>query len=221
MEAERFGIVFNSLLQDINLPVMAFNCLKAAMSVGFVCIAKTVSAMPAVHTVLVSIYAGTIGTLGSLGAGTLSGLTALTTSAGTFGAFLTTNVVTPMMPFIMPFIGTVARDEAFKAFKPANNTTDNTFDVETEKAKREVNKQISNLVEEKVPGTGNWMQVFLKNFSIREIWNCIRDFLIFITTVCGMCCNICKFKKHKVLTIPPPQERRNRRHQRNCRQKRG
>ena len=34
MEAERCGILFNSLLQEINLPVMAFNCLKAAVSVG-------------------------------------------------------------------------------------------------------------------------------------------------------------------------------------------
>jgi hypothetical protein len=110
--------------------------------------------------------------------------------------------------------------KASKAFKQANTTTtDYTVDIDAEKAKREVNKQIANLAEEKVPGTGNLMQVFLKNFSIREIWNCIRDFLIYIITICRdfliciiticgnmLCCNMRKTEKQEVLTIPPPKE---------------
>lgn len=208
--AQRFDVVLDEFIQDLNIPVMAFNCLKTAVSVGLLYMTNTVSAMPAVYTVLVSIYTGTMGTLWSLGAGSLSGLTWLSTSAGTFGTGVVTNIVTPLVGFIKPYVAKVVIDEASKAFKPVNATEfKHTTDAETEKAQREVNKQIANLAEEKVPGTGNYMQLFLKNFSIREIWNCIRDFLFcIIPFLCKMlCCNICKFKKQKA--IIPPKEKGN------------
>jgi hypothetical protein len=107
---------------------------------------------------------------------------------------------------MVPFITQLLPDEASKAFKQANTTTDNTytFDVEAEKAKREVNQQIANLAEETVTGTGNWMQVFLQIFPIPKIVSIVWSFLIFITTVCG--CNMRKTEKQEVLTIPLPKE---------------
>ena len=193
--AEGCGIIFNSLLQEINLPVMAFNCLKAAMSVGFVYMVNTVTTMPAV---LLSIYAGTIGTLGSLGAGALSGLTALTTSVGTFGAGVATKVITPMMTFIASFIGTVARDEAYKAYdqtKTNKTVTDNaqTVDVEVEKAKKSMFRQFANFCEEKCPGSGEFVFLVL----------CTIPSAIF-KKLFNMCCNSEKNKKEAPTKIDPP-----------------
>ena len=206
--AQRFDVVLDEFIQDLNIPVMAFNCLKTAVMVF---LANTVSAMPAVYTVLVSFYTGIMGTLWSVGAGSFSDLTWLSTSAGTFVTGVVTNIVTPLVGFIKPYVAKVVIDEASKAFKPVNATEfKHTTDAETEKAQREVNKQIANLAEEKVPGTGNYMQLFLKNFSIREIWEYFWKFIICIGAFCKMlCCNICKFKKQKVLTIIPPKEKGN------------
>jgi hypothetical protein len=97
------------------------------------------------------------GVFGPLATGAVSGLSGLV--AGTAGVL--TKVGTQIMTHISPFLGTVARDEAYKAYNQTKNITNNdnthTVDVEYEKVQRELIKQIANEAEKKYAGSGNWV----------------------------------------------------------------
>jgi hypothetical protein len=131
------------------------------------------------------------GAIGSLATGALSGLSGLFTATGG----VLTKVGTPIMTSIASYLGPMARDEAYKSYHQTKNktTTDNTHtvDVEAEKAKREMYRQIANWSEEKFPGSGNWIYWILSSIPA-------------IANLCTMCCKSFKTKKEVLTEINPP-----------------
>jgi len=103
------------------------------------------------------------GVFGPLATGAVSSLSGLV--AGTAGVL--TKVGTQIMTNISPFLGTVARDEAYKAYNQTKNITNNdnthTVDVEYEKVQRELIKQIANEAEKKYAGSGDWIYFILSS----------------------------------------------------------
>jgi hypothetical protein len=124
--------------------------------------------------------------------GATSGLYGLVTDA--WGA--AKNVGTPIMTYITPFLGTVARDEAFKAYNQTKNITvdhANTVDVEAEKAKKELIRQIAEFSESKIPGTYYFVYWFLSFFPTA-----------ILTKICNMCLNSCNNKGESRTKVNPP-----------------
>ena len=124
--------------------------------------------------------------------GTTSGLYELVTTA--WGAVK--DVGTPIMTHIAPFLGTVARDEAFKAYNQTKNITvdhANTVDVEAEKAKKELIRQIAEFSESKIPGTYYFVYWFLSFFSTS-----------ILTKICNMCLNSCNNKGESRTKVNTP-----------------
>jgi hypothetical protein len=132
------------------------------------------------------------GVFGPLATGAVSGLSGLV--AGTAGVL--TKVGTQIMTHFSPFLGTVARDEAFKAYNQTKNITvdhANTVDVEAEKAKKELIRQIAEFSESKIPGTYYFVYCFLSFFSTA-----------ILTKICNMCLNSCNNKGEAPTEVKPP-----------------
>jgi hypothetical protein len=132
------------------------------------------------------------GVFGPLATGAVSGLSGLV--AGTAGVL--TKVGTQIMTNISPFLGTVARDEAFKAYNQTKNITvdhANTADVETEKAKKRMFMQIANFCDYYVPGCYDFVFFILMSIPgviFKTLWN--------------KCCNSEQNKDEAPTEVKPP-----------------
>lgn len=132
------------------------------------------------------------GVFGPLATGAVSGLSGLV--AGTAGVL--TKVGTQIMTHISPFLGTVARDEAYKAYNQTKNITvdhANTVDVEAEKAKKRMFMQIANFCDYYVPGSYDFVFFILMSIPgviFKTLWN--------------KCCNSEQNKDEAPTEVNPP-----------------
>ena len=132
------------------------------------------------------------GVFGPLATGALSNLSGLV--AGTAGVL--TQVGTQIMTHISPFLGTVARDEAYKAYNQTKNIPvdhANTVDVETEKAKKRMFMQIANFCDHYVPGSYDFVFFILMSIPgviFKTLWN--------------KCCNCEQNKDEAPNKVNPP-----------------
>jgi hypothetical protein len=141
---------------------------------------------------IVSWLTGALSSVATTATGALSGLSGLV--AGTTGVL--TKAGTQIMTYISPFLGTVARDEAYKAYNQTKNITvdhANTVDVEAEKAKKELIRQIAEFSESKIPGTYYFVYWFLSFFPTA-----------ILTKICNMCLNSCNNKGESRTKVNPP-----------------
>jgi hypothetical protein len=141
---------------------------------------------------IVTWLTGALSSVATTATGAISGLSGLFTAA--WGA--AKNVGTPNMTSVMSFFGPMARDEAFKAYNQTKNITvdhANTVDVEAEKAKKELIRQIAEFSEAKIPGTYYFVYWFLSFFSTA-----------IVTKICNMCLNSSNNKDESRNKVNPP-----------------
>ena len=141
---------------------------------------------------IVSCITGTSWWVATTATGAFSRLPGLV--AGTAGVL--TKVGTQIMTHFSPFLGTVAYNEANKAYNQTKNITvdhANTVDVEAEKAKKELIRQIAEFSESKIPGTYYLVYWFLSLFST-----------VIVKKICNMCLNSSNNKDEAPTEVKPP-----------------